>query len=850
MSPPADEPAQEAGLAKGASLERYVVLGLLGRGGMGEVYAAYDPDLDRKIAVKLLRASAGGSLDADGSTRLLREAQAIARLSHPNVVVVYDVGTFNDSVFIAMEFVEGSTIGYWLAAAERGWRQVLDVYLAAGRGLAAAHAAGLVHRDFKPENVMITRTGQVRVMDFGLARVENSGPGAPPVDDPAELAARAAALAEALQEQAADVTMKIPAEGSAATPVTTGSGQYLGLKLTQTGAVLGTPAYMAPEQFAGERGDARSDQFAFCVALYEGIYRTRPFEGTTPAVLMTSVVTGAITDPPPDTRVPGWIRRVLLRGLSSKPQDRFASMDDLLAALVQNPAARRRRWIGAAMGAVLIAGTAVGASRFTAGRRVLCAGGPGRAARAWGPDRRAAVAHAFDASGNKNAASVLASVSSSIDDYVARWEAMYRETCEATQVRGEQSAEVLDLRMSCLDERLADVRALADVLGSADARVVESARSAASALPTLERCADVPMLRAVIKPPDDPVKRAEVASLGESVAKLTALASTGRCADAKAMGIPLLDRAKKLGYRPLEAETALGFGRLADSCLDPAVAGEYLEESVLAAEASNDEETAIRSSSFLSVLYSDRLGNAALGGYWVRHADALLERFPNHPILAAEAASARAVWLGATGHDEEALAELRRSLALRERAGDASSVEAADTILNVMIRLHALGRDAEAVSAGKRAVDLYGRLVGSDSGQTALALMDLSESLLALNRVEEALADVDRAIAIWRPSGATFFVAYGLLDRGRIEIAQGRSKQAISDLEQAMVTLTEGEAGAEAKFELARALWAERPQRRRALALATEARVALAKAPSEAHTLKELDGWLAAHPWL
>src|SRR5215831_19001832 len=177
---------------------RYVVLGLLGRGGMGEVYAAYDPELDRKIAVKLLRARGHGAAAlADGRTRLLREAQAIARLSHPNVVVVYDVGTFKDSIFIAMEFIEGNTIGYWLTAADRGWREVLDVYLAAGRGLAAAHEAGLVHRDFKPENVMLTKGGQVRVMDFGLARVQ-TGAGAEPEDDPAEVAARAAALAASL----------------------------------------------------------------------------------------------------------------------------------------------------------------------------------------------------------------------------------------------------------------------------------------------------------------------------------------------------------------------------------------------------------------------------------------------------------------------------------------------------------------------------------------------------------------------------------------------------------------------------------------------------------------------------
>ena len=160
-------------LARGTALGRFVVLGLVGRGAMGEVYGAYDPELDRKIAIKLLRPRAGGSGDgADNRTRLMREAQATAKVSHPNVVVVYDAGTFGDRVFIAMEFVEGHTLRFWLQVQERTWHEILDVFLAAGRGLAAAHERALVHRDFKPDNVMVTAPGgQVRVMDFGLARM-------------------------------------------------------------------------------------------------------------------------------------------------------------------------------------------------------------------------------------------------------------------------------------------------------------------------------------------------------------------------------------------------------------------------------------------------------------------------------------------------------------------------------------------------------------------------------------------------------------------------------------------------------------------------------------------------------
>src|SRR3954447_3740640 len=212
---PAGAPlTHEGGLPKGATIGRYVVLSLIGRGGMGEVYAAYDPELDRKIAIKLLKTRDAAA--ADGRARLLREAQAIARLSHPNVVVVYDVGTFGESVFIAMEFVDGNTIGYWLEAGQDSWRDVLDVYVAAGRGLIAAHAAGLVHRDFKPENVMITKAGQVRVMDFGLAREQGSDAPSPARAQAISGGDFAAAMADTFEEGAdPDATAKLAGRNGA-----------------------------------------------------------------------------------------------------------------------------------------------------------------------------------------------------------------------------------------------------------------------------------------------------------------------------------------------------------------------------------------------------------------------------------------------------------------------------------------------------------------------------------------------------------------------------------------------------------------------------------------------------------
>jgi serine/threonine protein kinase len=370
-------PAASVVVERGQSIDRFVVLGLVGRGGMGEVYAAYDPELDRKVAIKLLRAREDAS---QGRTRLLREAQAIAKLQHPNVVVVYDVGTFRDNVFIAMEFVEGRTLSGWLEAGTRSRRDIMQVFLAAGRGLAAAHAAGLVHRDFKPDNVMVTNDGQVRVMDFGLARHAGDAT----EDDAERRAAESTMTTRPIAPSPdPDATMSLGPDHERHTAT---SGSYLSIKLTQTGAMLGTPAYMAPEQFAVQPTDARTDQFSFCVALYELLYGQRPFDGTTFLSLMTNVTTGAVRPPPPKTRVPGWLRKVLLRGLATEPARRFPSMNALLVALETDPTVRTKRLAAGAGLLLCLAVAALGARRFAGRQEAMCRGGGARWAGVWEAD--------------------------------------------------------------------------------------------------------------------------------------------------------------------------------------------------------------------------------------------------------------------------------------------------------------------------------------------------------------------------------------------------------------------------------------------------------------------------------
>jgi eukaryotic-like serine/threonine-protein kinase len=318
VSPSGEHPP----LDTGARLGRYLIIERVGSGAMGVVYGAYDPELDRKIALKLLKGSELGREDA-GPARLLREAKAMARLAHPNVIAVHDVGIFDGQVFLAMEFLGGGTLKSWLGARPRNWRAVLDAFVAAGRGLAAAHAAGLVHRDFKPENVLLDRDGRPRVVDFGLAR-------------------EAAACA---QDGTGAVTFAAAAESS---------GNHLET-LTRTGAIMGTPAYMAPEQIVCDATDERTDQFSFCVALYEALYGDRPFHGESLLQLLHNVSEGDLEPVPENREVPTWIRRAVLRGLKADPAQRWPSMAPLIAALEDDPAARHRRRLlaGAALGLVL-----------------------------------------------------------------------------------------------------------------------------------------------------------------------------------------------------------------------------------------------------------------------------------------------------------------------------------------------------------------------------------------------------------------------------------------------------------------------------------------------------------------
>ena len=367
--------AREPDLGIGAHVGRYVILERIGAGAMGVVYGAYDPQLDRKIALKLLRGIGAGAAPL-ARARMMREAKAMARLQHPNVAAVHDVGVAEDDrVFLATEFLAGGTLHAWLEAKTRTWREIVAVFNQAGRGLAAAHAEGLVHRDFKPDNVLLDKEGRARVVDFGLARnIEaadaESKNGGGTID-----LGRAMSDVEAPREDPHPPPRYDP---NAETGVDTSPSDKLD-KLTRTGALMGTPAYMAPEQFLGEPTDERTDQFSFCVALYEALYGQRPFEGDTLLSLSVSVTGGNFRALPKDRDVPAWVRRAVMRGLAIKREARYPSMTALIAALEDDPAIRGRRRLvavaiaGVALASALVARQVVARRRAEVERRIAAA---------------------------------------------------------------------------------------------------------------------------------------------------------------------------------------------------------------------------------------------------------------------------------------------------------------------------------------------------------------------------------------------------------------------------------------------------------------------------------------------
>ncbi len=749
--PRTGEPSlSEESLGRGAVLGRYVVIDRVGAGGMGVVLSAYDPRLDRKVALKLVR-----SLQGEGAqeleARLLREAQAVARLSHPHVITVFDVGTVAGRLFMAMEFIEGRTLRQWLKAQPRSWREVLAVFLKAGEGLAAAHAAQLIHRDFKPDNVLVDVQDRVRVTDFGLAR---------------------------LQDVAAALPTPSPA-GAALAP-----GQT---SLTRTGSLVGTPAYIPPEQWNGEPMDARGDQFSFCVALYEALFQVRPFSRGQPPDFQR------LQEPAREMGVPSWVRRVVLRGLSVSPADRYPSMEALLEALRRDPARKRAR---VAVGLGALAGvTALTLLLLLRAGPAPCTGAAGRVAPVWSTSRQAKVRQALLATGSPLAASAADTVAGHLSAYARAWEAGYTEACQATHVRHEQPGQVLSLRMACLDARLQSLDVLADTLEHADAALVMTAAEASLKLPRVSDCARVESILSVVPPPEGPGVQARLGDARMRLARARVLLETGRYAQGLTEAVAARDAARALAYRPLEAEALHVTGWLELRLARYEDAARSWAEAERGALAGRDDLLALRAATDRVYVLGYELEDLERGLDQAAEARALMERVGPVEEVAAQLENHLGIIHFGEGLLPQALAHYQRALDIRERVLGPEHLETGKVLSNLALVYVRQGRVRDALPLYTRALDIQRRQLGAEHPLVANTLLLMGDAHRLLEGPRAALPLYEQALALRRRTlGDTHVSTFqlhndlGLLHElmGRFDLARAHHEQALALSAQAL----------------------------------------------------------------
>ncbi|MEM7153353.1 MAG: serine/threonine-protein kinase [Myxococcota bacterium] len=691
-------------------LGRYVVLEAIGAGGMGVVVRAYDPKLQREVAIKQLRADA---LDARASDRMVREAQVMAQLAHPNVVTVHDVEVLESTVLLVMELVEGRTLRRWLSEEQPALPRVLEAFVQAGRGLVVAHDADLVHRDFKPDNVLVGRDGRVRVTDFGLARA---------LREPSE-----------------------PRPAATRQRSSTDSHASLRVPMTVEGTVVGTPLYMAPEQHFEEDADARADQFSFCVALWEALVGSRPYPASDDRILAQAKLTG----PPKwtgDAAVPKEVVDAIERGLAPRPEDRWPSMLPLLAVLDRDRTRNRTR--GVAMAAVGVAAVATMSAVYgwQDSRPELCRGAREHLVGVWDEPRREAVAESFRASGVQYAEAAASQVRRRLDPYADTWVQMHTEACEATSVRGEQSAEVLDLRMACLSGARVRLDAVAEVLSDADAGVVERAVALAESVPPLARCAELSRLQAAVDPPESLQQQQRVEQARRTLARAAAQHDVGRHREALAMVDDIEPDA--LAYPPLaiEAAAAKGRGLLALGRYDDAE--RVLSESYPLAIGWPRHPASARSLGLLAFVVGARQMREDESRWLATAAVAMAETLDDDRSMAVVLNDRGAVE-AAHAHYEEAAESFTRSLEIRTR-GDAGtpSLGVADTLSNLEIGARRRGEFDEALRLRHESLAIERELLGREHPDIARSLQALGNLHHLRGEYEESVQVLKQALVL------------------------------------------------------------------------------------------------------
>ena len=690
---------------------RYRVVRPIGAGAMGQVFEAHDEDLDRAVALKLISGVRAGTERARG--RFLREARALARVSHPNVVEVFEVGVHEDDVFIAMELLRGSTLRTWASVEARSWQEVLAVLLQVGDGLAAAHDKGLVHRDLKPDNVWVGDEGRARVIDFGLAM---TGP-----ED--EVSRSDSTLERALL---------------------TGSASD---KLTRTGAAVGSPAYMSPEQLMRRGITEHSDQFAFCVTAFEVLHGKRPFAGATLPMLLHAVARGDIVRI--DDQTPGWIDAALRRGLAAEPEARWPSMRALVDALRRGPGRRRLFWAG---GAALL-GTVLAGVGMVSNSEQACAED---LSEAWSSDRRGGLARRVQADGDAYAEAVQAP----LDAFVQRWNEARIEACTA----GPES-EGFDAAVQCLDARREAFEAALEVLDTLEAGSLEQASRVVSGLKEIAPCGE-----------EAPTSPSHAAAL----ARASALSGAGRYQDAIEVAMEAAEDAPaglraRLLFEAADGASSLGRGPEALSYAEPA----YFE-----ALRAGDERFACYVGGLLVGILGNDLEAFDAAAQWYARTSSLLERIEDDGRVHGKVEAYWASALYGAGRADEAVAAYDRAIAAAPNVPLLAAATRAADRANALLEA---GRIDEGQAAHVEALGVFEAALGPSHPGVGVACDNVGTSFAMAGDFEAARPYFERALSVARlEAGTDGRIALALGNLGLLEYTTGRYESSKLYLEEAL----------------------------------------------------------------
>jgi serine/threonine protein kinase/tetratricopeptide (TPR) repeat protein len=806
-------------LLPGSIVGRYAIHSHIGTRGAGALYRATDPRLGREVVLQIWRASTHLPAAASpAGMRFLQQARSLARITHPNVLALYDVGAVGPSVFITMETLQAPTLDRWLVEAPRKLRRILDVFSKIGRGLAAAHAAGVYHRDFGPEHVLVGKAGEVRVMDFGLTRalaaalrtgeaqVDVRAPGEASAAPGAQRRARSSVtdleLGDFGQEGATEIDISL--REAMPTEIDMDHDRVFGAEDESdsterflrrgdgrsAGAAVPLSPYAAPEQYSGGAVTGRSDEFSFCAALYHAVAGVEPFAGDGPEAILDSIRAGRLTPPAPGRELPPWLDALLRRGMSAAPEERHESMDALLTELDTGRTRRLRQIRRVAIAVAVLGSFALGAFYATVDDDA-CAGSQARIDAVWNEGVVKAMAAAFDASGAPEAQATHTRVVALLDGYARSWLDMTRDACDDTRERETQSKAALTDRMQCLSERLRSLQALTRALSAtAERSAVENAVGAAALLPSIESCAEAGRQTAAPTRDEDgdDQARARITALQTELADAAAQVDLGqhdRVADAARA---LLERARASERPALQARAHLLQARIQGARAEHAQAEASLRQALPLAEQAGDVDLAAE-------LWIQLV--ASVGLAQGRHEEALALRGAAEAAVArarvpavyeAELLGRLAMVLTHLGRHDQARALLDRVPPLLARTRGPESVNEIAPLETLGALLQRQGQHREALEPLERALALTERHFGREHIRQIPVLMALGASHLALGQPESALSSFAHARDIEQSFHGpdTARAAEIALEIGRAHYWQGLYEQALAALERAL----------------------------------------------------------------